>query len=247
MSLTPQKHSFSKVDVDEISKIGYIINSADTTSLELFMQKRFPDFNLLRLLQVIETHFTGTTTKPISRVIGFDNKQNNLRLEYYNQFSHEDDALVFIREFSITNKAIEVKHEYCIIPKDSRDQRLIKPVFQESLQQYINMNAKKIKVHAGLSGGGYTWARHGFVALEKNEVDIILNNAQVELMNDEFLIVKKIYDTYYTKNPNGKSFPMELWAGLDFMKPVLLGSDWHGEIDLKNKEQLRNFKDYVFR
>gem|GEM_PF-3479077 len=40
---------------------------------------------------------------------------------------------------------------------------------------------------------------------------------------------------------------MDLWAAFDFMKPVLMGSDWHGELDLKNKEQFRNFKDYVSR
>lgn len=247
MTLKLQKYSFSKSDTDEIKKIGYVISSSDTTKLEVFIQKKFPNFNLLKLLQVIETQFTSTTTKPVSRVIKFDNKKSCLRIEYSNQYSSEDDALLFVREFSIVNKEIEIKHEYCVIPKDKRGNGLIKPVFQESLQQYLNIKAKRIKVHAALSGGGYTWAKHGFVAIEKSEIDLILNKAQTTLIGNELTIVKKIYDSYYTKNPNGKSFPIELWAALDFMKPILMGSNWHGEIDLENKEQFHNFKDYVFR
>ena len=40
---------------------------------------------------------------------------------------------------------------------------------------------------------------------------------------------------------------MILWAKIDFMKDILRGSDWHGEVDLKNKEQFTNFMEYVFR
>jgi hypothetical protein len=61
-----------------------------------------------------------------------------------------------------------------------------------------------------------------------------------------FKIAKRIFDFYYEKYPNGKAFPMDLWAGLEFMKNVLIGSTWSGEIDIKNKSQLDKLIKYAF-
>ncbi|RYG49650.1 MAG: hypothetical protein EOO01_12270 [Chitinophagaceae bacterium] len=155
--------------------------------------------------------------------------------------------MVFIRTFEKDNGAIRVIHDYCLVPAVHQGKGAIKPVFKESLQQYVNMKAEKIFVHAGLSGGGYTWARYSFAALHKVEVTTILTAAEKKLSGGDFAVVKSIYDTYYRNFPSGEAFPMDLWAALDFMKEVLRGSDWHGVIDLKNSEQLRNFSDYVSR
>ena len=211
------------------------------------MLKYFPNFNLVALVKVVESQFTLTTTNIIHREIRYDEAKGLLQIDYRNEFSDEDDALLFIREFINQNNIIEVEHKYCVLPKKSRNNGLIKPVFQESLQQYINIGAKRIFVHAGLNDGGYTWAKYGFAAIDKKEVETILNVAKYRLSNSDFQVVKKIYDFYYTKTPNGKSFPIDLWASLEYMKLILRGSDWHGELDLKNKKQFRNFMNYVSR
>ncbi len=195
----------------------------------------------------METQFTPTTQTNITRKINFDDLSKILRIEYRNEYLNEDDALLFIREFVNRSGIIEIKHEFCVVPKSSRNNGIIEPVFRESLQQYVNIGAKSILVYAGLSGGGYTWAKYGFVAIDKSEVDLILNSAKFVLTKADFNAVKKIYDIYYAKNPYGTSFPMDLWASFDTMKPILMGSDWHGELDLNNIEQFRNFKDYVSR
>lgn len=211
------------------------------------MRNVFPNFNLVSLLDVVELHFTPTTNTAITRIINSNETGRSLRVRYENQYTGEDDALLFIRSFSNTNGQIVVNHEYCVLPKSSRGRALIKPVFQESLRQYINMNAEKILVHAGLSAGGYTWAKHGFAAVDKAEVQAILEKARQRLPDDDFAIVKTIYDVYYGRSQSGKLFPMQLWAALEFMKPILAGSNWHGELDLKNEEQFHNFMSYVFR
>ncbi len=247
MPLTPQKYKFTNSDVKKLNDIGYELIACSTIPFEIFMQSRFPDFNLLALLKMVENQFTGTTNKKLHRTIEFDDSKDLLRIEYYNEYNNQDDALLFIREFSIINRMIQVSHVYCVIPKSSRGNGLIKPVFQESLKQYINSNVKRILVHAGLSGGGYAWAKHGFAAINKAEVEAILNKAKKALSTNEFAVVEKIFNTYYSRKPKGKAFPMDLWAALEYMKPVLMGSDWRGELDLKNKEQFRNFNDYVFR
>ena len=247
MEYKPLSNNFSETDVTSINNIGYQIIGKGNIPFEKFMQRAFPNFNLVSLLNVVETHFTPTSQTAIIRKIYYDDSRNTLKIEYQNKYSSEDDALLFIREFSNSKGVIDIKHEFCVIPKNYRRTGLIKPVFQESLQQYINMNAKRILVHAGLSGGGYAWAKYGFAALNKTEVDLILNKAKLGLNQHDFSVVEKIYSIYYSRKPGGTSFPMDLWASLEFMKPILMGSDWHGELDLKNKEQFRNFKNYVSR
>jgi hypothetical protein len=227
--------------------MGYKITNTGEPLFEEFMQSLFPNFNLVALLKVVENQFTATTQEEIIREIFCDEIKSSLNIAYRNKFKNENGALLFMREFISKKGGIEIKHNYCVIPKDSRNNGLIKPVFQVSLQQYVNMDAKRILLHAGLSGGGYTWARCGFVAIDKSEVGAILHTAKSALNKTDFVAVKKVYDIYYSKNPNGKAFPMDLWAAFYYMKPILMGSDWHGELNLKNQEQFRIFKNYVSR
>ena len=68
------------------------------------------------------------------------------------------------------------------------------------------MNAKKILVYAGLSGGGYTWAKYGFAALNKTEVDLILNKAKLGLNQRDFSVAEKIYLFITQENPETHRF-----------------------------------------
>lgn len=247
VTLLPELYIFTKQDIVALKAIGYSVSSKSNESLEMFINDVFPNFNLLKLLQAIESNLTNTTSKEIHRKIEFDYSGKWLKIEYRNNVTDMNDALIFVREFVKRNKSIEVNHEYCLIPASFRGKGRIKKVFQESLQQYLNINVNKIKVHAGLGGGGYVWAKHGFVGIYKDEIDVILTKARMNLSSNEFKIVEKIHTVYYSKKPSGKDFPMDLWAELDFMKPILMGSDWHGELNLKNKTQLNNFVDYVYR
>lgn len=247
MLLVPKPHLFSLKDTEAMIGLGYSLIKVGKMDFVNFINDNLPNFDILSLLRTVETNFSGTSNTTIHKTIEVSKAPNTLKINFENEFKNEDDALLFVREFLIDTSGIQINHLYCVLPKEQRGKGLIKPVFQESLQQYINMNAGKICVHAGLSGGGYTWAKHGFVAVDKNETEAILERSKKTLPSNEFAAVKRIFDKYYSDNPNGKSFPIDLWATMPFMKQVLLGSDWHGELDLKNEEQILNFTDYVFR
>ena len=105
---------------------------------------------------------------------------------------------------------IIVEHRYCLVPLSYQGKGLIKPIFQESLQQYVNMGVRKIRVHAGFAGGGYSWARHGFVAIDQTEVEAILAEAYKRLNVNEIVPVERIYKKYYSDHPTGAEFPMIL-------------------------------------
>jgi hypothetical protein len=245
--LQPKKHPFIKADTIKVIDLGYTIKSSSPLSFEKFLKKEFPNFNLVKLLEEVETTFTPTTKLAISRTIYYQDTPPKLRVLYINDYTKDEEALIFDREFVKSVKGVEINHSYCVIPETHQKKGLVKTIFRASLQEYVNMGAKKINVHAGLSGGGHVWARHGFVAVDRAEVELILNNAQKRLKATEFAPVKHIFDKYYKDYPAGKAFPMILWAKIDFMKDILRGSDWHGEVDLKNKEQFTNFMEYVFR
>lgn len=247
-----ENYIFTPEDVEELKKIGYTLvssSSSSTETLDVFINTFFQNLNILTLLQKVEQYFTPATTASIVRNIYFDFSIKELVLECYNDIDHtnSDLSLVFVRKFLKISRSIIIEHSYCILPLLSRGQGHIKPVFMESLEQYLNCGAKKIIVHAALSGGGYTWARHGFRATNQIEMAAILSKARIALNPSEYAICKRIYDGYYIRYPRGRSFPINFWAALDFMKPVLLGSDWHGELDLKNKNYVNKFKEYVQR
>ena len=243
----PKKHTFTRADTNKVINLGYIIKKSSSLALEKFLRKEFPNFDLVKFLEEIENVFTPTTNLDIERTIFYQGTPPKLRLLFENKRTKVGDALIFDREFFKSAKGIEINHSYCVLPEAHQGNGLVKAIFQASLQEYVNIGAKKIHVHAGLSVGGHTWARHGFVAINPADVKEILEDAEGRLMPAEFTAVKRIYDKYYTDHPAGKAFPMILWAKLDFMKSILKGSNWIGEVDLTNKEQFSNFKKYVFR
>lgn len=247
MKLKPIAYKFTRADTKKIKDLGYTIHIIGPASFEKFMRTEFANFNLVLLLEELESTFAPTTTLNISRNLYVSKSPPSLRILFVNDFKTEDEAVVFDRKFEKKSKKTEINHSYCIIPAAHQKKGLIKKGFQASLQQYINIGAGCIKVHAGLSGGGHVWARHGFVATDKKEVEVILEDARKKLPATDFAPVEHIFSKYYKDHPGGNAFPMILWTNLPGMKDVLRGADWHGEIDLKNSNQFSNFMSYVFR
>jgi hypothetical protein len=248
MQIVPQPYTFSILDRQRIEALGYRIDGIPPDRpLEAFMSTLFPNFDLAGLLEKVDQVFAPTTSLTIHRHIRYNLNIRSLHFAFQNAAAIEEEAAVFDRVVFRQDGEIFVKHLYCLVPLPYQGKGLIKPIFQASLQQYMNMGVRKIVVHAGLGGGGYTWARHGFVAIDKADVAVILENARNKLSASEILPVERIFSKYYQDNPAGTEFPMIAWAHLPGMKDVLRGSDWQGELDLHNPEQFRNFSNYVFR
>jgi len=248
MQIVPHPYSFLIPDRQHIEALGYVVEGIPPDqSLESFMPVLFPNFDLAGLLEKVDEIFTPTTSLPVKRRIRYNLNTESLHFIFQNAAENEDDAAVFDRVVLRQGGEIIVKHLYCLVPLPYQGKGLIKPIFQASLQQYVNMGVRKIMVHAGLGGGGYTWARHGFVAIDKADVEVILEAARKKLFPNEILPIERVFSKYYQDHPAGTNFPMIAWALLPGMKEILRGSDWRGELDLHNPEQFRNFSNYVFR
>jgi hypothetical protein len=248
MQINPKSHTFTAAARLRIEALGYRVDGMPAGQLlESFMPSKFPNFDLAGLLEIVDRLFAPTTSLPIRRLIHYNIPKQSLHFIFENTSGILDETVAFDRVVFWIGKEIIVEHRYCLVPVPHQGKGLIKPVFQESLQQYVNMGVRKIQVHAGFAGGGYTWARHGFVAVNRNEVELILDDARKTLAFNELAPVERIFNKYYGDHPAGTDFPMVLWASLPGMKDVLRGSDWRGELDLRNPEQFSNFSNYVWR
>jgi hypothetical protein len=248
MQIIAQSYTFTAADRQRIETLGYrVAGMPPDQPLETFIPGLFPNFDLAGLLETVDKLFAPTTFLPIQRRIQYNIHNKSLHFIFRNSTGVEEEAVAFDRVVFWQGDELFVKHVYCLVPLPYQGKGLIKPIFQASLQQYVNLGIRKVVVHAGLGGGGYTWARYGFVAVDRNEVQTILDDAYKKLSVNEIVSVERIFSKYYNEHPAGVHFPMILWASLPGMKEVLRGADWNGELDLHNPEQFRNFSNYVFR
>ena len=238
-------HIFSNKDSKLIAALGYGFSGIEQRSFARFMRKNYLGFDLVALLQQVEQLMAPQTPLHITRVITVTGTSLQIQLE--NSYTSEDDALLFDRRFYKENGYLKVSHEYLVFPVAARNQGLSKKVLKASLEQYLNMGVTAIEVMAGLSSGAYVWGRHGFTAVNQSEMKRILTRTKSELPDEQYDIVKIIYDAYYDNNPSGADFQIRRWADLPFMKKVLMNpkSQWQGRLDLTNHEQLRKFEVYV--
>ncbi len=239
-------YTFKDGDIKTITSLGYQLFGIEKKHFKKFMNDYYPAFDLAKLLIEIEQLMAPQTVLPLTRMISVANE--DLHLELYNEHNgNEDIALIFDRLFYRTSGSIYVNHNYLVFPAPARKKGLSKKVLKASLQQYISTRVKIVYVTAGLSGGAYVWAKYGFVAINKSEMNNILVRAKTMLTSEQYSAVQAVYNNYYRKHPAGDAFPIYQWADMNFMSNVLMDgkSQWDGRLDLENDKQLRRFEYYV--
>ncbi|KIC92652.1 hypothetical protein [Flavihumibacter solisilvae] len=248
MLLLAQTHEFSNQDAIELRDLGYRFEGIVPGKITDAFNDFAPNFNLLELALQLETILNGIA-QPIERTVRFIISANPVRLEVCfrsNDPYHTESGFAMERTFYYVNGRLEVRHDYLTIPETFRNAGLVKLILQKWLQQYINMNVSKIKVHATRIGG-YVWARLHFTADYQDHMSSILASAKKQLSHAEFEYAKLIYESYYDRYPCGFAFPIRAWALMPAMERVLLNSYWEGTIDLQNTTQFGNFTTHVFK
>lgn len=239
-------HIITKKEITQVRMLGFEITSG-TKSPEDFLNEYFRGLELLRFLQNIDQLLSPlVNTSIIKEFAYFESKPQMIMIQYYSEdHENEDIGVALSRTFIKNENELILEHDFFRLPLKSRKSGIGKQILSYSLQQCLLMHVDKIKVRAALENGGYVWAKAFFAATESIEVKKILDRAKRELKPGLFKAVKRIYDNYYLKNPNGRDFPMVKWSELPGMDVILSKSNWHGEIDLNNLELLTKFKNYV--
>lgn len=242
MRIEPQTYIMTDTDTNFLVDRGWEIENNSNLSVNDFVNSFFPNFNICKFLDEVDQVLANCSSKIIKK-LKFEETFPKIWVYYY----AENEDLAFIREFFYEEGIIQVSHSLFVIPGVAQNKGIAKLVFQNSLQQYININLAKIHVYAALDTGGYVWAKHHFTANSHEEMVKILQKAKVQLADNQYKYVLRIFENYYNSNPRGNAFPIVKWAEMPFMKDILLGSNWHGTMDLRNTQQFSNFIKYVFR
>ncbi len=147
------------------------------------------------------------------------------------------------RVFSPSSKK-EVEHSLFTMDKALQGKGLSKDLFKIWHNQYKEMGIRKINLHANLSIGGYAWGKYGF-SIKVNSVKTLISKT-FPVGNPAGKLAEKIFGQWKASNPNKDYFPMNLFSNVPDFKKYLLGSDWHGILDMNDKTQLQIFEDYLY-
>lgn len=241
-------HENTPTEITAIGLLGFNLHGAKGREHE-YINTNFTNLDIYELLSRVDDLLTPFCKDTVEKSISFhDTTPPQIEIEFYTtNYADENEGLIVARTFTFEGSALVAKHDFFRLPKDYRNKGIAKKLFRLFIQQYLNMNVKRIEVNAGLVDGGLIWAKNFFTADNKDEVEEILTKAKNELPNPQFLAIRRIFDNYYSKNPSGTAFPIQKWAELPFMENILRGSSWKGSIDLTNSEQFSNFIAYVLK
>lgn len=145
------------------------------------------------------------------------------------------------RKFRRSDGIITVNHTKLVIPDELQGKGMSKELFRTLYKQYQNGGIERIKVHANMEIGGYTWGRYGFKMDEYKIREFVENTFKDVDIRKE---VKNFVSDYFHVNPNAQSFPMDIICQEKYKKH-LIGSEWYGSIDLKEDLQRTVFERYM--
>lgn len=246
--MTPHSahHIVTDEEIEKIKSMGYSVTYG-TIPITEFLTTNFPGFQLKEFLTSIDNLLSPLTEKRVSRELAyFEKAPQMLMIRFYSE-DHNDETygIALARTFVRKDNEIIAEHDFFKLPIKFRNHGIGKNMLNLSLKQYLHFGVDKITLDAALNDGGLVWAKAFFTAPIKTEVKKILDDAEKRIQPAQFKFVKRINDNYYEQEPDGKAFPMVKWSKLDGMEVILRGSEWKGEIDLKNSELLAKFIHYV--
>lgn len=173
---------------------------------------------------------------------------------YYYYANDSGDEVKLVRTIKYEDNYLVAYHTYLELSESLQKGGLSRVINNSMYDFYVRENIRFIRVHANLEAGGYVWARVGFSATQEQEVRIILEQAESEVAagttTDLTLpliqALKRQVDAHY-KQPQ-KHFPIYEWATnvrSGYSKELLLGSSWHGELNLADQDSVSIFKAYL--
>lgn len=208
-----------------------------------FFTDYFPGFNLFELLTDLHTVVQGRGFEWTAVRIRLM-ESGNLRIEHEYDNLEDEEPLSLIRTLHV-DMPRRASHEQMVLPPYLQRRGLSRELIQAYYRQYQQAHVELILIQAGLSGGGYAWAKYGFAATRREDVFRILDLAADRGIDSEAIQeLRNDAQTYYRQNST--PFPIESWARLPFGEQLLVGTMWQGQLDLHNHEQVQIFEAYLY-
>ena len=98
MQINPKSYKLTAADRLRIERLNYRIESdPKLETLEEFMTRLFPNFDLAGLLELVDQVMAPTTALPIDRVVEYDSINQSLHFALCNTATVEEEMVCFER------------------------------------------------------------------------------------------------------------------------------------------------------
>lgn len=171
-----------------------------------------------------------------------------------------EELAVLRRDFTRDDEnKLTVEHSIFRVADEMQGHGFAKTVLANSMDFYEKVGVRSISLQANADVGGYAWAKYGFVPTQQSwdamrassgKQSITANNPAYERLDAP----TKVAVDKLLASPD----PRSIWALADITTPtvrrgkkvtvgqdLLLASNWHGRMDLSNKEQRARFDHYI--
>lgn len=139
-----------------------------------------------------------------------------------------------------------VTHDEMILPHRLQQKGLSAELIKPYYEQYRKSGVDFIHILASDTGGGYVWAKYGFRAIYKKDLHGILARPETVAITSE--VIGNLHLTitnFYKTRSDTVPFPIRAWTPFSFSKELLMGTTWHGILDLNDAEHRQFFEDYL--
>lgn len=233
-----RKYVMTDKDSKLLVKSGFESLSADE-----YNKSAIKGFNLVRFNSVIDDVAKQYGINITDRDIQFT-EYGNVELSFSGR-NEEGEPFAIMRRFYNGFNGIEVEHSFFDLPSEIQGKGISKRIFKELFTQYEKMGVSKVTVHANIDVGPYCWARYGFAAESKIEIESIVRSSYRtgKITESQYQQAMSILDCY--KEQSG--FPVRKLAELDFGRDLLIGEgkEWFGYIDMHDIKSVKYTKRYI--
>jgi hypothetical protein len=147
------------------------------------------------------------------------------------------------RNYTRKGDELTVYHDEFVVVPSLQGKGFAKDVMANSMDMYKAMGVDRIDMDASLSVGGYAWAKYGFLPDKAHwktfAEDITYEPPYEDLPKGP--VKSGISKILSSDDPHG------MWALADSTvgKSLLLETEWHGSLYLKDPEQMARFNSYI--
>lgn len=155
-----------------------------------------------------------------------------------------DGGIALKRIFYVDEQGRKVvDHELFRLPQELQGKGISKQVFRALYEQYKVAGVQRLDVFANIDVGGYTWARYGFCAKDRNNAIGAIRFSALTQRQEKRIMA--MIDEHFAASSD--PFPMNKIARLPYGKKALLGGNWEGVLDMTDAQQRRVFERYLRR
>lgn len=241
---------FDKVVLKDLRDLGVRVTGARGASDESIIQNVqafLPEGDLLELasdLNEVSESF-GFKWQTINWQVS-DGYINGTLLTMEYEAAIGKEKLFLDRRLSNRDGQLVAHHDYLCLPESLQSMSMSRAINGALYKQYKTMEVRTIETYAALDAGGYVWAKAGFSATDQEELDDVLARARrLHLQSDAVIdALQRQVDRHFFQSPN-QPFPIWQWGSVPAHKQLLIGSLWHGELNLYNQQQVARFEEYL--